>query len=91
MGKFLALFVPAGNPAYRTVEGIQAAASGRVTDKEGKTLFRIKGKPEQLRASIFGVFSTKAGQEYLDRKVGSQRETIGEFVWRKVSGKKRKK
>lgn len=56
----------AGVQMERTIQGIEAVNSGRVTDISGKTLFRVKPN-EWIKAITMGVYATEEGREYIDK------------------------
>lgn len=57
-----------GTQVSRTVDGIEAIANGGALDSTGRMMFPIVKSKEQFRAVFSGVFSTKAGQEFLEKR-----------------------
>ncbi len=67
--------VPGGGQWSRTVDAIIAYSQGGVRDRRGRLLFRMKD-PQDLAQGIFsGVWSTKGGREYLEKRSGKKPST----------------
>jgi hypothetical protein len=56
-----------GSQIRKTVEGTQTVASGKRTDKSGKTQFEVSGL-DSVRALLFGPWGTRAAKEWLEKK-----------------------
>lgn len=52
----------------KTYEGLVAAIEGRVTDKKGRTRFRIEGPMEKIRTILKGKWGSKAARDYFRGK-----------------------
>ena len=70
MGAFLednwSQIVPAGTQAKKTIEGIQTTTSGISKNPEGKVRYlQDMGIDNQLKASLFGQYSTDAGKQWI--------------------------
>ena len=59
------LLVPGGNQIRKTITGIIGASKGGKFDKRGRLIFPITGDAEKIRAALFGIYGTKAGQAYV--------------------------
>jgi len=66
--------VPAGVQWARLVDGIITYSQGGVYDRRGKLLFKMKDPQDLARAIFTGVWSTKGGQEYLEKRTGKKQE-----------------
>lgn len=70
MGAFLednwSQIVPAGTQIKKTTEGIQTTQSGVSKNPEGKVRYlQDMGIDDQLKASLFGQYSTDAGRQWI--------------------------
>jgi len=70
MGEFLednwTQIIPGGTQIKKTVEGIQTTTSGVSKNPEGKVRYlQDMGIDDQLKASLFGQYSTEAGRQWI--------------------------
>ena len=57
-----------GGQISNLVDGIIADIEGAVRNAKGKKLFTVKDTVSQIKAPIFGVWSTKGGRKYWERR-----------------------
>lgn len=74
-----------GGQISNLVDGIIADIEGEVRSARGRTLFDIKDLESQLKAPIFGVWSTKGGREYWERRQGKKQSGAFDFLDKKKS------
>jgi len=66
--------IPGGVQWVRMVDSIIAYSQGGVRDRRGRMLFRMED-PQDLAQGIFsGVWTTKGGREYLEKRTGKKQE-----------------
>ena len=68
-----------GTQIKKTIEGIAANKEGKVTGKDGKTLYDVEGA-DRLRALMFGPSGTQAAKTFddimFDRDINAERRTL---------------
>lgn len=55
-----------GVQGKKTYQGIQAVRAGEVTNSKGKQMYPLEGLGDDLRAVIFGKYSTPRAREYFE-------------------------
>ena len=66
--------VPGGVQIERTVDAIIAYSKGGVYDRRGRKMFDVK-KGDLPQAIFGGVYSTKEGRKYIEKKQGKGKKT----------------
>jgi len=82
--------IPGGMQLEKTVDGMIALSQRGHRDVEGEMLFPISGEMEEFRALMGGVYSTKAGREYLEKRYPSDLKKIQNRYEKKKKKGKRK-
>ena len=66
--------VPGGVQWARLVDAIITYSQGGVYDRRGKLLFKMKDPQDLARAIFTGVWTTKGGREYIEKRTGKKQE-----------------
>lgn len=66
--------IPGGIQWSRTVDAIIAYSQGGVKDRRGRLLFKMEDPQDLVQAIFSGVWTTKGGREYLEKRAGKGKE-----------------
>jgi hypothetical protein len=65
-----------GGQINNVIDGIQADIEEEVKNVEGKKLFEVKDFKSKIKAPIWGIWSTKGGIEYWNKRENKTRNSI---------------
>jgi len=69
------LGIPGGVQWSRMVDAIIAYSQGGVRDRRGKLLFKMKDPQDLAQAMFSGVWTTKGGREYIEKRKKTEPQT----------------
>ena len=68
--------IPGGTQLNRMVDGVIDVSQGKHTNAIGNEMFPVTEKKDQLRAILFGPYSTAGGKDYIRKRYPTVKQRI---------------